>query len=237
MICVPVVEKTYSKAVKTAKSIRKAIGKFNFIEVRLDFIVDRIDRQKVCDLVKACGGPCIFTNRPMEARHCEVDEKKRLALLVDALECGSDFIDIEMHTPHIKDALTIVGKQNLSKVILSCHLDRTPVSVSKTAKKLLSFGTGAIKLVTFAREAKDNFTLMKLLRDCAERQNKSLNRTIKRNGNATKLIMFCMGEKGILSRVMCQECGGFLTFAYIGKKSAQGQIEYKVMKDLLGLVS
>jgi 3-dehydroquinate dehydratase type I len=227
MICVPVMEKTISGAVKAARQARHKIGTKNYIEVRLDFMncYSKGYAKRVADmaqLIKVCGRRCIFTNRPVwEGGLYERSEKDRLSSLKDALNQGAGFIDIEMHTPRVLDFINSL-KEKRSQVILSCHLDRTPVSISKTAKKLMKFNTGAIKLVTYAREVKDNFTMMKLLKNI-----------VKRMGKEKKVIMFCMGKKGVLSRVICKECGSFLTFASVEKVSAEGQINYEMMRELL----
>jgi len=65
-------------------------------------------------------------------------------------------------------------------------------------------------MVFFARKMKDNQSLFTL---CKEITQKGIN-----------ISTFCMGVRGMLSRVFCVNHGSAYTYASIGEKTAPGQV-------------
>jgi 3-dehydroquinate dehydratase type I len=80
-----------------------------------------------------------------------------------------------------------------------------------------------VKLVTFANDITDNLVILSLPQE-------ALNLGID-------IISFCMGEKGIISRVLCPLFGSYLTYAALERSTAPGQIDLEVMRKINALFS
>ncbi len=77
-----------------------------------------------------------------------------------------------------------------------------------------------LKIITYAQDLNDNLVLFRLL--------------TRAQRDDVKLIAFCMGEKGEVSRILSPMMGGFLTFGSLdrGKESAPGQIPATTLKQV-----
>ena len=108
----------------------------------------------------------------------------------------------------------------MKKIIISHHnFKNTPISIEKTLNKIKKLSPGIIKLITTAQSINDNFIILRTLKKTKE-----------------KAIMFCMGKKGILSRILCTNIGSYLTFATLhNKSSALGQLDIKLTKKFIKL--
>jgi 3-dehydroquinate dehydratase/shikimate dehydrogenase len=97
-----------------------------------------------------------------------------------------------------------------TKIIVSYHNFReTPGDLMNIYQNLCRSEADIVKIVTQANTITDNIRIYQLLR------------------NAPKpTISFCMGEYGIVSRILYRRFGSYLTFASLraGKESAPGQI-------------
>jgi 3-dehydroquinate dehydratase type I len=110
---------------------------------------------------------------------------------------------------------------------LSCHLPAgTPgeEALADILKSLMREGMPVIKLVPFAKHPEDNLRVLSLLpraRECGQR-----------------MIAFCMGEAGRISRVMAPLLGSFLTYASLeeGEETAPGQLAVGEMRRMLRLL-
>ena len=214
MICVPIVSPTMDHARKDLDACQKLA---DIIELRLDLIED-FDLPL---LLKEAGKPCIVTNR------CKIDggqfagtEAERVEILRQAIELHVDYIDIETSTPGplLKSILENKGRV---KVILSHHdFTRTPDDLNPLYDLMRQMPADVLKIVTYATDINDNLTLFRLLAR-ARKDNK-------------RMIAFCMGEKGEISRVLTVQQGGWLTFGSLetGKESAPGQITAGTLKHI-----
>ncbi len=77
-----------------------------------------------------------------------------------------------------------------------------------------------VKVVTFAKNPEDNLPLLSLIPYARKRRQ--------------KVVAFCMGEKGRMSRIFAPWLGSAWTYAALskGKTSAPGQLTVREMKDL-----
>ncbi|MFN3467880.1 MAG: shikimate dehydrogenase, partial [Candidatus Brocadiales bacterium] len=85
-----------------------------------------------------------------------------------------------------------------------------------------------VKIVTTANDITDNLKVFQLLEEVGARCNVPL------HGNTRPLIAFCMGELGLISRVLAPKYGSYLTFGSleIGKESAPGQLTAREMLEV-----
>ncbi|MCK5177338.1 MAG: type I 3-dehydroquinate dehydratase, partial [Candidatus Aenigmarchaeota archaeon] len=117
-----------------------------------------------------------------------------------------------------------------SKIICSYHnFKKTPEldELTEILKECVAKKPFAVKIVTMAKKDIDNIISLEFLENSKSILSKKI-----------KIVSFCMGEKGILSRILCMQHGGFFTFASLkkGKESASGQINIELMKEINKLV-
>lgn len=200
---------------------RAAEAGADLVEVRLD----RVEDQAIIGQILAGAPlPCIATCRPTwEGGSCELDEFDRIVRLAMAADSGASYVDIELnaidgHENQFSEILQTVTEQGHPRLIISSHdFAGRPAKLFGILSRMESLPAHVNKLVWTARTIRDNLEAFEILQ------------------NRTKpTIAFCMGEAGIISRILTKKFGGFLTFASLqdGAGTAPGQINIADMKRL-----
>ncbi len=202
MICVPIVADNLADAIHDMAEASKVA---DLIELRIDYL-------KNVDLERLLGKrtkPVIVTNRPVrEGGKFAGSEEERVSLLRQAVQLGADYIDIEHDS--IQRLCGDTERRVPTKIIVSYHNFReTPKNLTDIHRKLSQSGADIVKIVTHANSITDNISIYRLLQQ-----------------SQTPMVSFCMGELGIISRILYKRFGSYLTFASLrtGKESAPGQI-------------
>jgi 3-dehydroquinate dehydratase I len=197
----------------------------DLVEVRLDRLGNYRGISKLAGAVEI---PVVATNRPVSQKGSFAgSESERLSLLMDAVEGGADYVDIESSTRNLNQVIEAFRKTG-AKIILSHHdYSRTPkLSELKSAlAKLQRTKSDLYKIVTTARSPEDNLTILNLL-------------TTKQRTNP--LLSFAMGKPGIWSRILAPFYGADFTYASLkrGLETAPGQpsiSELRRIYDMIGL--
>jgi len=182
----------------------------DLVEVRLDKLSDHRGVSKVAGAVEI---PIVATNRPVSKRGSFArSESERLSLLMDAVEGGADYVDIESSTSHLDQVIDTFRKTS-AKIILSHHNhSRTPKlsELKSTLAKLQKSKSDLYKIVTTARSLEDNLTILSLL---------------KTSRRTSPLVSFAMGKPGVWSRILAPFYGADFTYASLerGLETAPGQ--------------
>ena len=225
-ICVSILPKTVPEALRL---IEKAeVAHANFIEVRLDCLEDCLENHRgLADLAAHGKTPKIATNMP---RSCQGKfsgtEAERQQTLRDAAKSGFEYVDVELSTPQLKDLVKEV-KALGAKPIVSFHKFNGALGISELNSILereSSSGAEVCKIVTTAERIEDNLTTLNFISTASSK---------------AKLVCFCMGELGKISRLLSPLFGGFFTFASLerGSETASGQMTIQEMRaayELLG---
>ena len=196
----------------------------DLIEIRLD-VMASFDLEK---LIHAASRPVIVTYRSKkEGGSGLAGYETRIRYLLNAMELGADFVDVEFSIPQIYRQ-EIIQAEGGSQRILSAHfLSRTPSAdiLEDRLRRMTATGADIVKIVTYARESEDVLRVLALI---------PLARKL-----GTRIIAFCMGSAGRISRIFTFMMGGYLTFASLeeGQESASGQIPVQKMKKILDLLS
>lgn len=228
MICVPIMVEESQAALLDA-SLAQAKGA-DLVEYRVDLLFeerddeslqDRMDR--VLDLVKESPLPCIVTCRPhWEGGDYHGDDDERISLY-EALGTSDHppaYIDVELATytrsANIRQKVNLAvdhpkqQRKVTTRLILSSHdFEGRP---SDLTRKIIAMNDepacAVVKIAYRARSIRDNLELFEILRD---RQKPT--------------IALCMGEFGLMSRVLAPKFGGLLTFATLRSEetTAPGQ--------------
>jgi 3-dehydroquinate dehydratase type I len=225
-ICVSILPKTVPEALRLIEKAEFAYA--DFIEVRLDCLKDCLENHRgLADLAVHGKTAKIATNMP---RSCQGNfsgtEAERQQTLRDAAKSGFEYVDVELSTPQLKDLvkeLKAIG----AKPIVSFHKLDGSLGISElngVLEREISSGADVCKIVTTAKRLEDNLT--------------TLNFILAASGKV-KLVCFCMGELGKVSRLLSPLFGGFFTFASLerGTETAAGQMtiqETKAAYKILG---
>lgn len=217
-ICLPIVERNGEKALR---AVAEANGLADLIELRVDYLKAPNLRPLLAEGKK----PLIVTNRRREeGGRYEGDEKKRLALLREAADLGADFVDAELDSERslLKE---LINHKNGSRIILSFHDFRrtpSPGELRNLCGRMMGWGAEVVKIVSFARSFEDNLKVLSLIPYARQREQ--------------KIVAFCMGEKGKMSRIFAPLMGAAWTYASSKrqKASAPGQLTALELKEIWG---
>ena len=215
-ICASILPKTIPEALRLIEKAEEAHA--DFIEVRLDCLENP---RGLADLVAHGKAPKIATD--MSSR--TVTEQRQI--LLNAAKKGFEYVDVELANPELTDILKEL-KAIGAKPIVSFHDFTKTLSTSELNSILereIASGASVCKIVTTAKRIEDNLAV--------------LNFTSTASAQA-KLVCFCMGELGRVSRLLSPLFGGFFTFASLelGSETAAGQMTIQEMRaayELLGL--
>ena len=219
-LCIPIVETTAEKALIAIKKVKRWA---DLIELRVDYL----KRVNPAPLLESRQKPLIVTHRRKEeGGKYKGDERKRLSVLQEAIDLGSDYIDIELATE--RSLLQgLIRNKGGTQVILSFHdFQRTPSlkELQRLCGRMIRLGADVIKIVPHARTWEDNLTILSLIPYARERRQ--------------RIVAFCMGEKGNISRVFSPSLGAAWTYASLDRSraSASGQLTVGEMKEIWEMI-
>jgi len=214
-ICVSIVPKNEAEALQLTEKAEATHA--DFIEVRLD----RLENHRgLAELAAHGKTPKIATDKGSR------NETEHRQLLITAAKSGFEYVDAALSTPQLEglvEELKTLG----SKPIVSFHKFDGSLSLSELNSVLereISAGAEVCKIVTTAKQMEDNLANLNLTASASRK---------------TKVVCFCMGELGKVSRLLSPLFGGFFTFASLesGSETASGQMTIQEMKasyELLG---
>ena len=217
MICISVMARNTPDALL---KMRAASAHCDLLEVRLD-VMEAFDLKPIID---STPKPVLITYRSKkEGGRGDVPYGVCADYLLEAVRLGAHYVDVEYAMP-LEQRRRLFDERGVSKIVLSKHFrNGTPSKeiLWGLFKEMAATGADVVKIVTHARAASDNLTLLKLIP--------------KAEALDVKTVAFCMGSLGRISRVASPLLGGAFTFASFeeGQESAPGQITAKDMRYIL----
>ena len=142
----------------------------------------------------------------------------QLDVLNKAIAAGCQLVDIELQTALKCKPDQLQKIRGKAALILSYHDFRATKKLDETLEKMLAYPADFYKVVSTATTLSDNVTLMKFL---------------AREGDRHSVVSMCMGEQGIISRVLGVRAGSAFTFASagMGQETAPGQITAQELRN------
>lgn len=210
-LCVAIYVSTFEQARRDA--LNAAENGADLVEFRIDTFTDP---EQVLALVQSSPLPCILTCRSAsEGGNTELSDEQRLELLSDRGASEARYVDIELATRAAFPDRAHALRRNL--IVSSHDFQGRPDRLYNILAELNASPALVSKIVWTARTIRDNIEAFEILQS---RQN--------------PMIALCMGEAGLMSRVLAKKFGAFLTFATPPDKSgtAPGQISISDMKRL-----
>jgi 3-dehydroquinate dehydratase / shikimate dehydrogenase len=135
----------------------------------------------------------------------------QLDILTKAAAAGCQLVDMELQSALRCKRAQLERLRTRAALILSYHDFRGTKKLEETLEKMVAMPADFYKIVTTATTLHDNVVMMKFL---------------EKNSDRHSLIGLCMGEQGIISRVLGVRAGSAFTFAAVSEdeKTAPGQV-------------
>ncbi len=143
----------------------------------------------------------------------------QLDVLSKAAAAGCQLVDVELQTVTKCKPEQVQKLRSRAGLILSFHDFRATKKLEETLEKMLAYPADFYKVVTTATTLSDNVALIKFL---------------AREGDRHSLVSMCMGEQGIISRVLGVRAGSVFTFASAsaGEETAPGQVTAQELRNV-----
>jgi 3-dehydroquinate dehydratase / shikimate dehydrogenase len=139
-------------------------------------------------------------------------------VLAKAAAIGCHLVDVELETAAQLKPSDFNRLRRSANLIISYHDFRGTKKLEETFTKIKEYPADFIKIVTTANSLYDNVVMMKFL---------------EKHSHEHSLIGLCMGEQGLISRVLCVRAGSQFTFAAVnpGEETGPGQLTARTLRD------
>jgi 3-dehydroquinate dehydratase / shikimate dehydrogenase len=205
MICVSIGRTRHKMVVLEHRALAQRGAQL--VELRLDWLSNTPD---LGFLLNERPTPVVVTcRRPEDQGRWGGSEEQRQALLRAAIVAGAEYVDIE------EDIAPNIRRYGKTKRIISYHnFTETPEDLEDIHERLSKLDPDVVKIVTMANSSIDSVRLLRLV-----------------SGAKIPTAGFCMGEMGLLSRVLCGRYGSPFTYCSFSseRELAPGQISFDEM--------
>jgi 3-dehydroquinate dehydratase/shikimate dehydrogenase len=135
----------------------------------------------------------------------------QLDVLAKAQAAGCQIVDLELQSALKAKPEAVARLRSRAGLIVSFHDFHATRKLEETLEKMLKIPADFYKVVTTATTLSDNVAMMKFLQTQSDKH---------------ALIGLCMGEQGIISRVLSVRAGSVFTFGAVSAdlKTAPGQV-------------
>jgi 3-dehydroquinate dehydratase/shikimate dehydrogenase len=143
-----------------------------------------------------------------------------IQILEKAIAAGCDLIDIEIETAEKLKAAELARIRSLgAALIISYHDFKATRDLDRMFEKIQRYTPDFVKMVSTATCLADNLTMMHFL---------------ERSSDAANVVGICMGEQGLISRVLGVRAGSIFTFAsaHAGEETGPGQIAARALHEI-----
>src|SRR5947209_7512568 len=142
----------------------------------------------------------------------------QVGLLIKAGSQGCHLVDIELETAAQLKPADFARLRRSANLILSTHDFRGTKKLEETFARMQQYPADFFKVVSTANSLYDNVVVMKFL---------------EQHSHSHSMIGICMGEQGIISRVLAVRAGSQFTFAAAnpGEETAPGQVAARTLRD------
>ncbi len=190
---------------------KKILQKSGFIEIRADLLDWNIEDYK--DVI-SCGSKTVFTCRPGK-----YSNEERLKLFEMAAASGCKYIDIEIDSDEaFLFAIRNITQKYSTQTIISYHnYEMTPSAdvLESLLSDCFELGADVAKLACRVYSPADAARLLSLY------------------SISGRKIVIGMGKAGKITRLAAAFLGAEFTFASSGEATAEGQLDFEEMKDLI----
>jgi 3-dehydroquinate dehydratase/shikimate dehydrogenase len=143
----------------------------------------------------------------------------QLDILAKAAAAGCQLLDVELQTAQKCKPEQLQKLRTRAALILSFHDFRGTKKLDETLEKMRQFPADFYKVVSTATTLSDNVSMIQFL---------------GRESDNHSIIGVCMGEQGIISRVLGVRAGSVFSFAAVspGEETAPGQVSAQELRSV-----
>jgi 3-dehydroquinate dehydratase/shikimate dehydrogenase len=210
-LCVPIFVESIDQAKRDVATAVEAGA--DLVELRLDVVTDA---SVVKFLADSSVAPLVLTCRPTwEGGHSEQSDGARVGMLTVQTDRARHYVDVELET--LKRSPVVIGIMPRLLIVSSHHFVARPLRLYNLIEELNASPALVVKVAWMARSIRENIEAFEILQS---RQKPT--------------IALCMGEAGLLSRVLAKKFGAFLTYAAVrpSEVTAPGQPTIEQFKRL-----
>jgi 3-dehydroquinate dehydratase/shikimate dehydrogenase len=193
-----------------------------FLEFRLDYLPKPgLAIPKIKAFMESHPGTVVIATcrRTIAGGRFRGSMASELDILAKASGAGCQLLDLELQTAIKSKPAQVQKLRGRSALILSFHDFRGTKKLDETLEKMLAVQADFYKIVSTATTLADNVTMIKFL---------------AKESDKHSLIGICMGEQGIISRVLGVRAGSVFTFAALSpdEKTAPGQVTAQELRNV-----
>ena len=217
-VCVAVVGEDASNIIERAESL---VRDNPFMEFRLDYLSTPaaglpklkhfLDLHPEATVIATC-------RRAVNGGRFKGSSAAQLDILTKAAATGFQLVDIELQSAEILKPAELAQLKDRVGVILSFHDFKATRKLEETFAEMKRYPADFYKVVSTATSLYDNVQMMKFLQAHSAQH---------------EMVGLCMGEQGIISRVLGVRAGSVFTFAAAtrGEETAPGQVTASELRD------
>lgn len=218
-VCVAITGNTPQEMLERAE---EALRENSFIEIRLDYLPkplaamskfrDFLDLHREATAIATC-------RRKVNGGKFAGSAANEVEVLAKAAASGFHLVDVELQTAEaMKQAEWKKLRAPGAAILISYHDFKTTKDLDKIYARIQPLHPDFVKIVSTARSLADNVKMMRFLESKGEEGN---------------VVGICMGDYGIISRVLGLRAGSRFTFASatMGEETAPGQIAARTLAE------
>jgi len=218
-VCVAVTGADASEMMEKAEAL---VRDNPFLEFRLDYLPKPgLAIPKIKAFMESHPGTVVIATcrRKAAGGRFRGSMASELDILAKASGAGCQLLDVELQTAIKSKPAQVQKLRGRSALILSFHDFRGTKRLDETLQKMLAVQADFYKIVSTATTLSDNVTMIKFL---------------AKESDKHSLIGICMGEQGIISRVLGVRAGSVFTFAALSpdEKTAPGQVTAQELRNV-----
>jgi 3-dehydroquinate dehydratase/shikimate dehydrogenase len=218
-VCVAVTGADASEMMEKAEAL---VRDNPFLEFRLDYLPKPgLAIPKIKAFMESHPGTVVIATcrRTVAGGRFRGSMTSELDILAKASGAGCQLLDVELQTAIKTKPAQVQKLRGRSALILSFHDFRGTKKLDETLQKMLAIPADFYKIVSTATTLSDNVTMIKFL---------------AKESDKHSLIGICMGEQGIISRVLGVRAGSVFTFAALSpdEKTAPGQVTAQELRNV-----
>jgi 3-dehydroquinate dehydratase-1 len=195
------------------------------VELRLDYLRDPLEVVKISR--NFTGNEILTFRSRSEGGVARISEENRIRILRNLIPLvRPPYIDIEFSALDFLPELAKDAELAGSKLICSSHDFQS-----------IESPTGLRNLVSRARRINNPYAVKIVRKASCFADNQRILSLYGLSGkiSPSRLIAFCAGPLGVLSRISCVESGSPFTYVSLpGERTAPGQLDVSTMQSLLG---
>jgi len=218
-LCVAVIGSDPNELTEKAEAL---VRDNSFLEFRLDyFSKPGLALPRIKRFLESHPGTVVIATcrRAVNGGKFRGSIASQLDILARAAAAGCQIVDVELQTAAKSKPGQLQKLRSRAGLILSFHDFRATKKLDESLEKMLAYPADFYKVVSTATTLSDNVTMIKFL---------------AREGDRHSMVSMCMGEQGIISRVLGVRAGSVFTFASAGagQETAPGQVSAQELRSV-----